>query len=77
MKQLTEVRRMILQNIKDGKDPYKGFEGSQLGGAIRSVQVMRRVRYLINFNRDTEKYFLTPAGEAALKTGEYDERPVR
>jgi hypothetical protein len=74
MKQLTSTRRVILENIKAGKDPYEGFKDSQLGGAIRSIQLMRGVYGLIWIDKTIPR--LTEAGLKALETGEYHERPL-
>lgn len=77
MARLTEVRRRILQNIADRKDPYEGFSGSSLGGAIRSLQTMLGLYPLIDLDDgeapddNSTRYVLTSKGKRALKTGRY------
>lgn len=72
MAELTEVRRQILLNIRQGKkDPYDGFEGSQYGGARRSFQTWIGVWGLVDYDRKYETWKLTAKGAKALETGEY------
>lgn len=65
---LTAVRRRILQNVYEGKDPYDGFTGSQLGGAIRSVHLWgwSGGPQFIGMDRGGNLR-LTPAGVKALE----------
>lgn len=67
---LTAVRRRILENIRDGKDPYDGFAGSSYGGAFRSVQSWREIFDLLEERKDVG-LVLTDKGVKALETGEY------
>lgn len=63
---LTAVRLQILRNIHEGKDPYDGFTGSRLGGAIRSVHLMGYGPRLIGLDRGGNLR-LTPAGLKILE----------
>lgn len=71
MRKLTEIRREILMNVRQHKDLYYGFEGSQLGGAVRSMQMMRGVEALLVYDPKYAAWKLTDAGVKALETGEY------
>jgi hypothetical protein len=68
-RRLTDVRRRVLQNVADGKQPYDGFEGSSYGGAIRSVQCWHGLEGLVMPDQDGHGK-LTDAGRKALETGE-------
>lgn len=66
---MTAVRRRILLNVQQGKDLYATFEGSRLGGAIRSVQMWPNFWKYVEYEplRNTGK--LTEAGVKALEKG--------
>lgn len=34
---ITPTRMQVWRNIYEGRDPYDGFTGSSLGGAVRSI----------------------------------------
>lgn len=68
MNELTEVRRRMLLNIQQGKEIYDGFEGSQLGGAIRSVHLWRGFWQLTSWDPKSFCLKLTDAGARALKS---------
>ena len=62
---MTPVRRRILTNISEGRHPYDGFHGSQLGGAIRSVHFLGyELPHLIDIKDG--RLVLTPTGLNAL-----------
>jgi hypothetical protein len=64
---ITEVRRKMLRNIHEGRNPYDGFTGSQLGGAIRSMHLFRGVWNLVAWDPNNERWKLTDAGIRELK----------
>jgi hypothetical protein len=65
---ITDVRRQVLRNIHEGKmDPYDGFDGSQRGGAVRSMQMLRRPWVYLTYDYPTDRWSLTPAGIAAME----------
>lgn len=67
---MTTVRRRILLNIQQGKDPYDTFEGSRLGGAIRSVQMWPDFWHKFTYyDADSKSAQLTEAGVKALERG--------
>jgi len=63
---MTSVRRQILRNIYEGRDPYDGFTGPRLGGAIHSLHFWYDGPLYIQLDQDG-KLWLTPAGVAALE----------
>lgn len=63
---LTAVRRRILMNIRQGKDPYETFEGSRLGGAIRSMQVWAGAAPFLAWDPKYGVLKLTDEGAKAL-----------
>lgn len=65
---MTKVRRQILLNIRQGRDPYDGFENSSYGGAIRSMQVWPLAYAFIAWDPRFECWKLTDAGARALES---------
>jgi hypothetical protein len=67
----TAVRTRILRNIGQGRDPFDGFSGSRLGGAMRSVHLWRGFTLLTQWDPKFDCWKLTDKGVKALKTEEY------
>lgn len=63
----TPIRRRILRNVQEGRYLYAGISGSQLGGAVRSLQMWRGVWKLMTWDDERERWQLTAAGVAMLK----------
>lgn len=63
----TDVCRKILRNIHEGRDPYDGFTGSQLGGAIRSFQLWWGAWRLVDWDPAAERWALTDEGLEELE----------
>jgi len=65
--EITDTRRQMLLNLRQGRDLYDGFTGAQYGGAIRSVQTWRGVGKLIVWDQKYEQLKLTETGIRALE----------
>lgn len=63
---ITETRRRMLRNVHLYGDPFADYDGAALGGATHSLQFWRGAWKLFAWDKDLERWQLTPVGIKVL-----------